>query len=219
MCATRTRLLALGGASPRCRHAPSKHNYKLPWQLAGPRLGSSLRTLRVAPGESYLLSCELEWVDDTTIPATTAEARAPPSTFTSHVGSSSRATASSGSVLTTVARVQKLETQMVILLQHMRPWMQRVLERARPTNGLTTFKVELAKLRSDVNGLLASVEVAPEHIPKEKIDDVVLSTLFGNAMLVPEHSRAAGKGYLSLGTLMILMRLDGSGRESSSSFR
>uniref|UniRef100_M1E0Y3 Uncharacterized protein n=1 Tax=Solanum tuberosum TaxID=4113 RepID=M1E0Y3_SOLTU len=37
MSATRTKHLALGGASPRRKHAPSKHNFKLPWQLAWPR--------------------------------------------------------------------------------------------------------------------------------------------------------------------------------------
>uniref|UniRef100_M1D9C0 Uncharacterized protein n=1 Tax=Solanum tuberosum TaxID=4113 RepID=M1D9C0_SOLTU len=36
MSAMRTKLLALGGASPRRGHAPSKHNFKLPWQLAWP---------------------------------------------------------------------------------------------------------------------------------------------------------------------------------------
>ncbi|WMV13516.1 hypothetical protein MTR67_006901 [Solanum verrucosum] len=53
MSATGTKLLALGGASPRRGHAPSKHNFKLPWQLAWQRLGSFSGTLRVAPGESY----------------------------------------------------------------------------------------------------------------------------------------------------------------------
>uniref|UniRef100_A0A0V0HQD8 Putative ovule protein n=1 Tax=Solanum chacoense TaxID=4108 RepID=A0A0V0HQD8_SOLCH len=53
MSATRTKLLAIYGASPQRGHASSKHNFKLPWQLAWPRIGSSSRTLRVAPEESY----------------------------------------------------------------------------------------------------------------------------------------------------------------------
>uniref|UniRef100_M1E100 Integrase core domain containing protein n=1 Tax=Solanum tuberosum TaxID=4113 RepID=M1E100_SOLTU len=68
---------------------------------------------------------EVEQADDAMMPATTAttEARAPTSTSTSHSMSSSRATTPSGSVLILVARVQKLETQMATLLQHMRPCM------------------------------------------------------------------------------------------------
>ncbi|WMV41277.1 hypothetical protein MTR67_034662 [Solanum verrucosum] len=37
--ATWTKLLALGGASPRRGHALSMSNFKLPWQLVWPRVG------------------------------------------------------------------------------------------------------------------------------------------------------------------------------------
>ncbi|WMV18422.1 hypothetical protein MTR67_011807 [Solanum verrucosum] len=51
----------------------------------------------------------------------TADAEAPPSTATSQAARSSRATPTSRSTLVPHARVQKLETQMATLLQHMRP--------------------------------------------------------------------------------------------------
>uniref|UniRef100_M1DCH1 Integrase core domain containing protein n=1 Tax=Solanum tuberosum TaxID=4113 RepID=M1DCH1_SOLTU len=72
------------------------------------------------------LTADVEQVhaDDSSIPATT-DAYASPSTSTSQAPSSSRATPSSGSTIVPLARVQKLETQMAMLLQHVKLWMQR----------------------------------------------------------------------------------------------
>ncbi|XP_015162810.1 uncharacterized protein [Solanum tuberosum] len=69
--------------------------------------------------------------DDETIPATTAEndVHDLPSTLSVHAASTPRAPTPYGYALLPLARVQKLETQMAIFLQHMRPWMKKSVEK------------------------------------------------------------------------------------------
>ncbi|XP_049371951.1 uncharacterized protein LOC125836840 [Solanum verrucosum] len=67
----------------------------------------------------------------------------------------------------------------------------RVLERPCPTNDVTTFQMELTRLRSDVDALLSSAETVPEPTPE---DEVVMTALFGDTMPSPDPSREPGKG-------------------------
>uniref|UniRef100_M1DQ52 Integrase core domain containing protein n=1 Tax=Solanum tuberosum TaxID=4113 RepID=M1DQ52_SOLTU len=164
--------------------------------------------------------------DDTSIPPTIVDAQAPPSTATSQVVTS-RATPPTGTTLVPLARDHKLETQTTILLQHMRQWMQRsveesearmemvidakiqaihkrldavelrVLERHGPSVDITIFQTELARLRSNVDALLAPNETVPKTTPEVEKDEVVMTTFFGDIMPPPDPSRAAGKRHCS----------------------
>uniref|UniRef100_M1D958 Integrase core domain containing protein n=1 Tax=Solanum tuberosum TaxID=4113 RepID=M1D958_SOLTU len=71
----------------------------------------------------------------------------------------------------------------------------RVLERPHlgPTVDLTTFQTLLSRVRSDVDPLLTPVEAVLEPTPEAEADDMMLSALFGDAMLVHDPSRAAAK--------------------------
>uniref|UniRef100_M1DIG3 Integrase core domain containing protein n=1 Tax=Solanum tuberosum TaxID=4113 RepID=M1DIG3_SOLTU len=53
--------------------------------------------------------------------------------------------------------------------------------------------MELASLRADVAALLTPIEPAPEATPTADEDDVVMTTLFGDAMPPPDSSRAFEK--------------------------
>ncbi|WMV46038.1 hypothetical protein MTR67_039423 [Solanum verrucosum] len=85
---------------------------------------------------------------------------------------------------------------MATLLQHIRPWMQRPLEEseARMERKMDEkIKVVHKRLLVEVDALIAPVEVVPEPTPEVHVHDVMLSALFGNAILEPDPSRAAGK--------------------------
>uniref|UniRef100_M1DR12 Integrase core domain containing protein n=1 Tax=Solanum tuberosum TaxID=4113 RepID=M1DR12_SOLTU len=79
-------------------------------------------------GANLVANVEQMQGEESTSPATTEDAPASPSSAASQGPSSSKATPSSGYVVMPLARVQKLETQMATLLQHVRPWMQRSIE-------------------------------------------------------------------------------------------
>ncbi|WMV41758.1 hypothetical protein MTR67_035143 [Solanum verrucosum] len=64
----------------------------------------------------------------------------------------------------------------------------RVLERPTPTIDVTTFQTELARLRADVDALLALIKSIPEPAPEVEKDEVVMSTLFGDPMPPPDTS-------------------------------
>ncbi|KAK4731634.1 hypothetical protein R3W88_024622 [Solanum pinnatisectum] len=116
---------------------------------------------------------------------------------------------------------------MATLLQHMRPWMHRsiekceakmeqmmdqkihainkrldtfdlrVLERPTPTIDVTPFQTELVSLYTNVTALLAPTQTASEAIPKMEEDHVVMTALFGYAMPPPYSFYAAGKRHRS----------------------
>uniref|UniRef100_M1DD43 Integrase core domain containing protein n=1 Tax=Solanum tuberosum TaxID=4113 RepID=M1DD43_SOLTU len=116
---------------------------------------------------------------------------------------------------------------MATLLQHMRLWMQRfvekfeacmermmdakiqavhkrldtfelrVLERPGPIVENTTSQTKLARLYFDGYALLAHTEAVPETIDVVKVDDLVLSTLFGDQIPAPKPSRVAVMGTTS----------------------
>uniref|UniRef100_M1DUS9 Integrase core domain containing protein n=1 Tax=Solanum tuberosum TaxID=4113 RepID=M1DUS9_SOLTU len=69
----------------------------------------------------------------------------------------------------------------------------RVLESPCPTIEVTTFQIELTRLRSYVDALLAFVETVPEPTPEDEVDEVVMTTLFGDTMPPPDPSREPGK--------------------------
>uniref|UniRef100_M1DG01 Integrase core domain containing protein n=1 Tax=Solanum tuberosum TaxID=4113 RepID=M1DG01_SOLTU len=112
---------------------------------------------------------------------------------------------------------------MATLLQHVKPWMQcsiaefeemmehlmdqkvhavhkchnafeeRVLERPTLTIDLTTFQRKLAQLPTNVATLLAPPESKIESAPTTPVDRVVINSLFGDDIPLPDSSRATGK--------------------------
>ncbi|KAK4729576.1 hypothetical protein R3W88_022564 [Solanum pinnatisectum] len=69
----------------------------------------------------------------------------------------------------------------------------RVLERLAPTVDVTTLQKEIESLRPDVTVLLAPPKTEPESAPTTSVDDMVLSTLFGDGMPLQDSSRTSGK--------------------------
>jgi len=71
----------------------------------------------------------------------------------------------------------------------------RVLERPTPITDLSSFRIELASLRADVDAILATPAVEPQAVPSVLGDDIVLGALFSgdDAEEHPEPARARGK--------------------------
>ncbi|WMV46732.1 hypothetical protein MTR67_040117, partial [Solanum verrucosum] len=107
--------------------------------------------------------------DDTTIPPTSTDAQAPPSTATSQAAVHKRLDA----------------------------FELRVIERPATNIDVTTFQTGLTRIRSDVDALLTPAEVVRDTAPEVEEDEVVMSALFGDTMPPPNPSRAAGKCYHS----------------------
>ncbi|WMV46721.1 hypothetical protein MTR67_040106 [Solanum verrucosum] len=70
----------------------------------------------------------------------------------------------------------------------------RVLERHAPTIDVTTFRMELARLRSDVDALLSPAETVSKTAPEV---EVVMTSLFGDTMPPLDPSCATGKRHRS----------------------
>uniref|UniRef100_M1DN92 Integrase core domain containing protein n=1 Tax=Solanum tuberosum TaxID=4113 RepID=M1DN92_SOLTU len=71
----------------------------------------------------------------------------------------------------------------------------RVLKRLVPTTDLSSFRTELASLRADVDGILATPTIEPQAAPKALYDDTVLNALVGTQRSnpiphVPEEKQA-----------------------------
>uniref|UniRef100_M1DMW6 Integrase core domain containing protein n=1 Tax=Solanum tuberosum TaxID=4113 RepID=M1DMW6_SOLTU len=73
----------------------------------------------------------------------------------------------------------------------------RVLERPGSTVDITTFQMELYRLRSDVDAFLALAETILEAAPKVADDEVVMMALFSDTMPPPDPSCMAGKHHHS----------------------
>uniref|UniRef100_M1D8L4 Integrase core domain containing protein n=1 Tax=Solanum tuberosum TaxID=4113 RepID=M1D8L4_SOLTU len=92
---------------------------------------------------------------------------------------------------------QMMDAKIQAVHKHLDAFELRILERNEPTIDVTTFEMELARLRSDVDALLSLDEVVPETIPGVEEDEVVMSAFFGVTMPPPDPSRAAGKRHCS----------------------
>uniref|UniRef100_M1DV57 Integrase core domain containing protein n=1 Tax=Solanum tuberosum TaxID=4113 RepID=M1DV57_SOLTU len=73
----------------------------------------------------------------------------------------------------------------------------RVSKRPPPTIDVTTLQQELARLCDDVDALLTPLEMVPETTPDDKVDNVVITTLFGYTGPPPDPSRVARKCHRS----------------------
>uniref|UniRef100_M1DRJ3 Integrase core domain containing protein n=1 Tax=Solanum tuberosum TaxID=4113 RepID=M1DRJ3_SOLTU len=137
---------------------------------------------------------------------------------------------------------------MATLLQHMRPWMQhliedsearmekmmdqnihavhkrlyafelRILKSLAPNIDVTTFQTELANLRADVDAILATPDTAPEVTPTTEEENAVMNALFGDVVPPSNSYRAVGMPP-ALTTLLMLRRHKNWRRISGSSFR
>lgn len=96
------------------------------------------------------------------------------------------------------ARMERMmDVKILAVHKRLNAFELRVLERPVPTVDINTFQTELARLCYDVDALLAPTEAVPKTAPVEEVDEVVLSSLFGDEIPVPYPSRAAGKRSLS----------------------
>ncbi|WMV25868.1 hypothetical protein MTR67_019253, partial [Solanum verrucosum] len=73
----------------------------------------------------------------------------------------------------------------------------RVLEWPAPTIDVTAFQIKLARLRADVDALLAPAKFIPEPAHEVEDDEVVMSALFGDTVPPPDLSQASGKRHSS----------------------
>uniref|UniRef100_M1DGT9 Integrase core domain containing protein n=1 Tax=Solanum tuberosum TaxID=4113 RepID=M1DGT9_SOLTU len=74
----------------------------------------------------------------------------------------------------------------------------RVLERPSPTIDLSSFQIELASLRDDIDAILATPTAEPQAAPTALADDTVLDALFsGTAEEGPEPTHTKGKRHRS----------------------
>uniref|UniRef100_M1DUJ2 Singapore isolate B (sub-type 7) whole genome shotgun sequence assembly, scaffold_7 n=1 Tax=Solanum tuberosum TaxID=4113 RepID=M1DUJ2_SOLTU len=111
--------------------------------------------------------------------------------------SSSRSTPQIGVTVVPLARVQKLEAQMVTLLHHIQPWMQRSIAESearmeRTMEGMMDRKAELASVRTDVDDILAAPSVEAQVALTALADDTVLDVLFSGTAeegLAPAHAK------------------------------
>uniref|UniRef100_M1DIP8 Integrase core domain containing protein n=1 Tax=Solanum tuberosum TaxID=4113 RepID=M1DIP8_SOLTU len=149
-------------------------------------------------GNDLAADVEQMHVNDTTIAAAKEDAQARPFPAISHAPSLSRATPSLGSIAIPLARVQKLETEMATLLQHMKPWMQRsIMESEARMEQIIDQKRDLANLHVDIYSFLApSAEVA-EYALAVLEDEVVMTALFVDTMPQPDSSCATRKHHHS----------------------
>uniref|UniRef100_M1DI86 Integrase core domain containing protein n=1 Tax=Solanum tuberosum TaxID=4113 RepID=M1DI86_SOLTU len=87
---------------------------------------------------------------------------------------------------------------MATLLHYMRPWMQRSVEEYEAhMEQMMDTKIQLTKLWSDVDFLLATAEAAPDPPPMDEANDVVMTALFSDTIPPPYPSHVAGKRHLS----------------------
>ncbi|KAG5581492.1 hypothetical protein H5410_052119 [Solanum commersonii] len=97
--------------------------------------------------------------------------------------SSTRSTPQLGATVVPLARVQKLEAKMAILLHHIQPWMQKSIvefeaRMERMIEGMMDWKVQLASLLTDVDAILATPTIEPQAALTALTDDTVLDVLF-----------------------------------------
>uniref|UniRef100_M1DYD2 Integrase core domain containing protein n=1 Tax=Solanum tuberosum TaxID=4113 RepID=M1DYD2_SOLTU len=121
--------------------------------------------------------------EDGTIPTTTVESdmNAPASTSSSPATSIPHTLTRTGIAMLPLAKVQKLETQMIqVVHQKIDVFELRMLERPQhgPTVYIAAFQIELAKIRADINAMAVVDAAMPEPATEEDVGYVVLNALF-----------------------------------------